>query len=396
MTATDTTPTTALATTTPNELAPWEPKVTDLLERFPADQVNLLVPTMSIRQVNPYLVPDIELVKLSMIDTDGDIYHDSQMKDGHFAPTAKGLSKIRQVAGIDVIDSRRVDEGSDPDIVEWTVVIEMQLPSGQRVRQPGTKRIDLHQLRQQKDRNGKVWSDARLEKAREHLIANAETKAQNRALRSLLSLQGSMPKAAFSKPFAILRWVPNMNDADVRRRMLDNLVPAVSATYGPAGGRQLEAPEPIQLPPVVHEDDDDGVTEGAYVRVDVGDRDGPSRVASVDAATGEVSAEPDWFGAGSEASPTDLATRLRAVADANPTATGPATKEQREQLQEVLRGVSGPEAGTVLAALWDLGQLAAIQGRHAQAILEVGAAIGHERLVSEWRALAAELEAKEA
>jgi hypothetical protein len=366
-------------------LVKWEPQTIAVLEDYPEAQFNLLVPTQTIRQVNPYLVPDIETVKLSMIEADGEIYHDSQMKDGHYAPTAKGLSRIRQVAGIDELSSQRTDDRSDPDVIEWTVAIEMALPSGQRIRAHGSKAIDLHQLSQQKDRNGKPWSEARLSKAREHLLANAQTKALNRAIRSLLSLHGSMPKERFARPFAILRWVPNMSDPDVRRRMLDNLLPASVAAYGPEPQRidagAIEAPEAP-----------DDEAEAEYVQVQTNGH------ATVDSATGEIVAEqptsdePDWFGEGPLGG---LADRLRAVAEANAAATQPATKEQRSQLQEALRGISAGEVGTVLDALFDLGQLAAIERRHAQAILEVGTAIGHDQLRAEWRQLAADLEAAE-
>ena len=363
-------------------LQAWKPQALTVLEAFPTDKYNVLVPTESVRQVNPYLVPDIEVVRLSVDESKGDIYHDNQMKSGHYAPTAKGLAKIRQVAGIDEIDSRRTDDGKDPEVVEWTVVIEMALPSGQRVRAHGSKRMDMNAM--------SFASDSHRRKARQFLLEHAQTKALNRAIRSMLTLHGSMPKVEIAKPFAILRWVPNMSDPDVRRRMLDNLLPASVAAYGPEP-RQLVAGEEVIEAPEVPDDD---ATEGEFV-----ERPSNGGTHSVDARTGEVVAtsepdEPDWFGDEAQAQQVpSLASRLTQVAEANGSATGPATNEQRQAIKEVLHGLKNAEAGAVLADLFSIDDLSAIEQRHATAILEVGAALGHERLVEEWRSLTAELEA---
>jgi len=111
---------------------------------------------------------------------------------------------------------------------------------------------------------------------------------------------------------------------------------------------------------------------------------GESGPPIVDTTTGEVLDVPD--------SPEDLTGRLLAASDANASYTSPATVEQRVILKDMLRGLETPEVGAVLVTLWDVGQLSAIESRHALAIIDVGMTIGAERLREEWRALAARLE----
>jgi len=375
---------------TETAVATWQPhEITGLLPQGVDEaQVNLLVPTMSIRQVNPYLVPDIEMVKLSMLDSDGDIYHSNDMKEGHYAPTARALSKIAQVAGIDVLDSRRVDNGADPDVVEWSVMIEMALPSGQRIRRTGTKRIDLHQLSQVTDREGKPKSAAWLNKAREHLIANAETKALNRAVRSLLSLQGAMPKVAFSKPYAILRWVPNMSDPDVRRAMLANLLPAANAAYGPAGTDMKQVGGVGGGGEIIDEgeapDDDDEVVDGEVVEVQT------NGTAKVDKGTGEIlsEGEPDWFGATEGDAQPSLIDDLRAAYKEADKA--PANDEQKSALRGLLGGVSTESLLAVMGKAFGYNApsegpaLKPITAGQAAAIIIVGEELGADELQRLW------------
>ena len=359
----------------------WRPTVAELLPQgLTEDKVNLLVPSMAIRQVNPYLVPDLEMVQLSLEESKGDIYHSNDMKPDHWAPTARALSKIANVAGIDVLDSRRLDDGTDPDIVEWRVVIEMRLPSGELIKRSGTKRIDLHQMAEVTDRDGKPRSSAWLNKAREHLIANAETKAFNRAIRAVLSLQGSMPKAHFAKPFGVLRYVPNMADPDVRRQMLNNLLPATTAAYGP--------PDVVQIGPgsdAPEAPDDDEPVDGDVVDVRT------NGTAKVDASTGEIlsetSAEPDWFGedgGGQDAAPT-LVERLRRASRANAD-KAPALNEQKLSLKELLAGVSTEEVLHVMRSGLNFkgAELREITAGQAAAIIAVGAELGAEELRRQW------------
>jgi len=351
--------TTALATRA-SAVPEWAgPKEVELLGSFPESKYNLLVPTVAIRQINPYLVPDIEVVQLSTDAEGGDIYHDSQMKDNHFAPTARALARLASVAGITQLDSRRMDDGKDPEIVEWRVEIEMTLPSGRVVRGFGSKRIDLNQL-------AKGWTPQRLAKAREHLVANAETKAFNRAIRSVLSLHGSFPKSQLAKPFAILRWVPNMAHPDVQKAYLGQLAPASARLFGPTNG-DVERQEPLLIEQAP---DDDAAPEG------------------VDTETGERVEEPDWASTQTVTPGEQFVHKLREWTESSP-AKGTATQKQRDALKELLRGLGQANVMTVLGAVWDLKAPGDISSAQADAILSMAAE--DEHFATSWATAAGEL-----
>lgn len=355
----------------------WEPRTTEKLAAYPEAKFNLLLPTAQVRQVNPYLVPDIEVVQLNPAEEGGDVYHDAQMKQGHYAPNARGLAKLANVAGVTQLDSRRMDDGKDPDIVEWRVEIEMTTPSGRTVRGFGTKRIDLHQFSETTNREGQKPSKARMDKSREHLVAMAETKAFNRAVRSILSLHGSYPKAQLSKPFAVLRYVPDMSQPEVRKAFLGQLLPTTQALYGPANGepKQLTSSEP-EVAPEAPEDDV-----------------APQRPAHVD-ADGVVIEEPDW-GTASNAEPPKplILIALEERAEASQSA-GAASADQKAQLKAATAGIGQEAVMRVLRTLWDLAAPGDVTAAHADAILDE--AESRRGFVADWRAAAAWLKEGEA
>lgn len=353
---------TALATVTPAG-EPWEPKVLEKLKDYPPNEYNLLVPTVSLRQVNPYLVPDIEVVQLS----ETDIYHDSQMANNGHAPTARGLSKLADVAGITMLDSRRMDNGKDPDVVEWRVEVEMTTPAGRTRKAFGTKRIDLHQL-------AKGWTDARLAKAREHLVAMAETKAFNRAIRAVLSLHGSYPKQELLRPFAVLRYVPDMSHPDVRKVFLNQLLPAASQVFGPGSGAapQLTSSDP-EVAPEASDDDEAVSTNGHRVR----------------ASTGEIvddkPDEPDWFADSKPAQPAEpkLAQELR---DRVGRSTKPASAEQRARLRAALQQNGHEQTEIVIRNVFGLAEIRDITEGQAESILALAAT--KQLFHADWASLA--------
>ena len=325
---------TALTVTPSGE--PWEPKTLEKLKDFPQSRYNLLVPTVSLRQVNPYLVPDIDVVQLA----ETDIYHDSQMPADQHAPNARGLSKLADVAGITMLDSRRMDDGKDPDVVEWRVDVEMTAPSGRTRHAIGSKRIDLHQL-------ATGWTAARLAKAREHLVANAETKAFNRAIRAVLSLHGSYPKAQLLKPFAVLRYVPDMSHPEVRKAFLNQLVPASAQAFGPVqdAAPQLTSSGDIDIAPEAPDED-------------------PAPVATPATETQAATDEPDWF---TSDQPAFAKTLLERAAGGS---TDPADPMQRANLKAALKNNGKEQVEVVLKGVFGLEAISEITSAQAEAILD--------------------------
>jgi hypothetical protein len=155
------------------------------------------------------------------------------MPSGHAAPTKVGLRKLATAAGISIVDERRTDDGTDPDVIEVTCRGEMLLPTGQRITATGIKRIDL---------NAQTWaSEAHKGKYRSFFLEHVASRAQNRAIRALLSVRGSYPSQVYSRPFAVVSYAPNMNHPEIRARYLDSVAPVAAQLYGStkAGAKQI-------------------------------------------------------------------------------------------------------------------------------------------------------------
>jgi hypothetical protein len=359
-------PETAVAVVNPADS--WEPKTLAILGQYPPERFNVLVPTVSLRQVNPYLVPDIEAVQLNPDPAGGEIYHDPQMAAGMFAPTKVGLRLIAQVMGLTTISSRRVDDGRDPDYVEWQVEVEMVQPSGRPIRGFGTKQVDLRPT------VTKDWTPARLAKAREHMVANAESKALNRAIRSIASLRPSYPQRELAKPFAILRYVPDMTHPEVRERFLDMVAPASASLYGPTEapkqvGPGAETPA-VDRAPVVDNDDDDADQDQGN---GAGDDDLPTFLRADQPAAD---------------APPALLTRLRDTAAAGGMHGG-AKPPQVESLRGIFTPLGGKATVAGIEALWPGLAFDDMTANQAQSIIGISRTYdSQEAFQADWRSMA--------
>ena len=344
------------------------------LDAFPEDRYNRLIPVATLQIPTDLLRPVVQIVKLDPDpERGGDVYTSKDMPEGHAAPTRVGLRKFATAAGISFVDERRVDDGRDPDAIEVTCVAEMLLPTGQRIRATGTKRIDL---------NAQVWrSDAHRGKFKSFFQEHVASRAQNRAILALLSLRGSYPIGVYQRPFAVVSFAPNMAHPEVRERILAAMVPAVGALYGPTGAPQLAPGAPINVTPAPEED-----PAPATPTVLPGEKL---------AAAAQTSAEPDWMQAAMQPTAAavadtepDFAAVIRDTAFASGM-KGAMTEPQRARLVGLLGGLNG--TGVVPAALtvlWGAEAAKTLTAAQAQALANQADSVGAETFVEQLRGLA--------
>jgi hypothetical protein len=308
------------------------------LDEFPVEQFNRLLPTQTLMLPTDLLRPVVQVVKLNPDPKNGgDVYASADMPEGHAAPTRVGLRKLATAAGISFVDERRVDDGRDPDVIEVSCLAEMLMPTGQRIRAVGSKRIDL---------NAQVWkSPAHRGKYRSFFQEHVASRAQNRAIRALLSLRGSYPAEVYSRPFAVVSFAPNMNHPEVRERILSAMAPALTAGFGPAAGSPpmlAAGAPPVYAAPEAPDEDE----APAAVTVMPGER---LRAAAPRAGD----EEPSWItGAAASAQPAaqpaSLADMIRSSASDEGAPKGKATKPQTDLLARVFAPL-GDEAGRTAA-----------------------------------------------
>jgi hypothetical protein len=147
-----------------------------------------------------------------------------------------GLDRIAQAAGVRWNPSLcgRVDDGSNPHFVEYQVAGQVLQLDGTESMISASKRIDL---RAEEKSDPSTWGSdaqemARLAKkygrepwpqilqARQHILSLAETKAKNRAIRSL-GIRTSYAPADLAKGFAIakLQFTGHSDDPEIEREV---------------------------------------------------------------------------------------------------------------------------------------------------------------------------------
>lgn len=344
------------------------------LDEFPTDKFNRLIPTQTLMLPTDLLRPVVQIVKLNPDPTGGDVYTSRDTPSGHAAPTRVALRKFAMAAGISVVDERRVDDGRDPDVIEMLCMGEMLLPTGQRIRATGSKRIDL---------NAQKWeSDNHRLKYRSFFQEHVASRAQNRMIRALLSLRGSYPIEVYQRPFAVVSFAPNMAHPEVRERILDAMTGSTAQLYGPAAARQLAPGQTIDVTPAVEED-----PAPATPTVLPGERLAAAATAEPDETMPSWASDQPAKAAGP--SEPDLATRIRDKA-ATGGLTGPAKKPQVETLKEIFGVLRGPATSAGLLHLWpdlDMSSLV-LSANQAQSLIGAARqAESYDAFAVEWRSM---------
>ncbi len=336
------------------------------LDSFPEDRFNRLVPVATLQLPTDLLRPVVQIVQLNPDPKAGDVYSSRDMPDGHAAPTRVALRKFATAAGISFVDERRTDDGTDPDVIEVTTIAVMLLPTGQRLTATGSKRVDL---------NAQTWSSpAQRAKYRSFFFEHVASRAQNRAIRALLSLRGSYPVQIYQRPFAVVSFTPNLNHPEVRTRMLDAMTGAAAQLYGPAAAKQLEAGKTINVSPAPEDDPAPPA---------------PTALPGERLAKAPADDVPDWArpAPSTEAQQSDpgptLVERLRDRATKSGM-KGEATAPQKAGLRAVIGELDwSTETAPVLAAAFGDDATRALSAAQAAAILAEAEAIG-EAFRAEW------------
>ncbi|MEW6223216.1 MAG: hypothetical protein AB1627_01165 [Chloroflexota bacterium] len=358
------------------------------LDAWPTERFNRLLPMQTLGLATDLIKPIVQAVQLTPADGEGyspDHYASPDIPQGRRALTARSLNKLASTAGIDFTEEVRLDDGRDPLIcgVRWRA--EMLLPTGRRITTTGTKWVDMRRM---------SWKggldSAQAMKFRAMLYEHTSTRARNRAVRAILSLQSSYSIAELQKPFAVVSFVPNMDHPDIRGRILDAMAPAIAATYGPtaprlaAGGDVTvvdEAPdedEPTQTPRAL--------APGAPVAAatDSGTADPGSQRGS------EAAGEPDWITGGAPKPATPalaglVAARLRDEGQPK----GPVNENQKARLRDLFAPLGEARGALFVAGLAALDMSAeGLTCAQARAIEMSATELGDEPFRAAWQELA--------
>jgi hypothetical protein len=231
--------------------------VIDVVNQFPVDRYNILIPQKTITQLSPFHRFSINVVQLDSNADNGDVYP----LNGKLAPAKNGILKLANAAGIQVKSIRTVDPTSCgrckpspacrecPNNEDLAVEVEVLMPDGAG----GYRSIIATREWLAKDEKDSAMSFDKKTGKREFnpaLFAQAkrfrkpitETKALLRALRDALSIKATYTAAELKKPFVVPVVTLNYDDPALRDAVAKRLACGIDAVFG--------SPKPITALPV--------------------------------------------------------------------------------------------------------------------------------------------------
>jgi hypothetical protein len=257
---------TAVVKTTDDWLAPYiherDGKRIISVPRKIAEQVNLLTPVSQVQQVDANFFPTVRVVDLGP--------EDWYKEKGKPALNARGLSKLAELAQIELVDSQFDDmQGTG---VRVTVTGRRRGPDGHWQLKKASKTVRFgsleRKIRRESEGKGEDFIAKRIDEEMEHVDAKAQTKAWNRVVRSFLAVKSTYEANETKKPFMVLtfQFTPDYDNRHVVELMRLNYSEARS---------------------------DLGLPVAGDTRGDVIDMDMPALAAAEDVGEAEDEPEPD-------------------------------------------------------------------------------------------------------
>lgn len=237
----------------------------NILNDFPPEKYNLLIPVQSIQEVNPIYRIVTNIVKISTDLDDKEIYEEKNAQGSAkmYALTHKGLLKLATAANAQTIESRRVKSkacekcveivkatqkaptcGICPCIANVAYNVKMKFPElsgGWRV-QEATRELDFSNMSHLKS--------GHVAKIKEFAAEHAESKAMNRCIRKGLSIKSAYTLNELEKPFVVAYPVLDARDQDVKKALIAGSLAATNLLYGSG----FELPQGLPAPQMQLED----------------------------------------------------------------------------------------------------------------------------------------------
>jgi hypothetical protein len=231
----------------------------NILNDFPLDEYNLLVPVQSIQEINPIYKLVRNEVRISTDLKDKDIYKEKNAGENMYALTHKALMKLFTAANGQIVESSKVrSKVCDKciDIVKATgkapacgacsananvasrVVVKLpELSGGWRLVQ-ATRELDFSNM-------GNA-TEGQIRQTKAFAYEHAESKALSRCIRKGLSIKSAYSLDELEKPFIVIYPVLDSKDADVKKALIAGAIASSNLLYG--SGLMLNQAQPAALP----------------------------------------------------------------------------------------------------------------------------------------------------
>ena len=254
-------------------------KTAALFKDYPAEQFHRLLPSLTVADVSgPLQKPHVEVVKIDPSLPErgkpgsggGEVYQDKRLPKGTVALSRRALNKFQHAAGIifppqlqrmehnktsafcQASGAMKKGDGSLL-VVSASKIVDLEVEEAkaraQQERSNAWKAKNGEALLSEKEVDAKVQSIVL--QARENMIQNAETKAQNRVIRKILALKDAYTTVELQKPFVLVRFdqVFDMSDPMQVQAALVQAETSKALLFPPSPSsvsRLLEATPPVE------------------------------------------------------------------------------------------------------------------------------------------------------
>ena len=236
-----------------------KPAALSIVQQYPPNQYNLLVPMQTVTQIAEVHRPVINAVNISPNLNDGEIYEMEKAKGAYrdnrgyehpatpakYALTKRGLTKLMRAAGIKILSSRptvpttcqkcaEVNRGIGKPVrcggcpnkdVKYEGRISVPQLTGENLTYVANKEIIVEDVvAGMTDKQRAEFIKFRAEMC--------ESKALNRALRAAMQIKSWYAIEEFQKPFVVAYLVPNLDNPAVREKAVESMFGATEELYG--------------------------------------------------------------------------------------------------------------------------------------------------------------------
>jgi hypothetical protein len=245
----------------------------NILNDFPPEKFNLLIPVQSIQEINPIYKLVVNTVKITpniveekgerytkYTDLNKEVYNEKNAQgEACWALTHRALMKLFTAANGQIVDSSRVRSkicDKCIDIVKATgkapqcgscaananvacrIIVKFpELSGGWRLVQ-ATRELDFSNM-------GNA-TENQIRQTKAFAYEHAESKALSRCIRKGLSIKSAYSLAELEKPFIVIYPVLDARDADVKKALIAGAIASSNLLYGSGlmlGAGQQALPE---------------------------------------------------------------------------------------------------------------------------------------------------------
>jgi hypothetical protein len=233
--------------------------IKNALQKYQDQKCNILYPSKTIMSdIVPIYQMVIDEIKIDSDPNNGEVFPVGSINVNgswiqKFSLAKCALDKIAYAASIqfDPVNTKRIDDGSDSDIVVWQAVGAIRKPDGTIVvikktyeMNLKTREAELRKEAEDKKANNKLKKGETVEdyvkknliQLRKWKIPRAETGAYNRVIRSLVALKSSYTIQELQQPFIVPKFQLNIGmlvqDPQIKSLILQSALQSQSNLFG--------------------------------------------------------------------------------------------------------------------------------------------------------------------